>query len=426
MKRFFRLSLLILLPLLLLSVYSCEENHPKTTTAFASRLQQITINLDGLTLTLTAPSLPNQFTFLPDSQDPIQTANFLNQTPAFESLTLTAIPFRTRIGTEAFPAAGPGLVNAYREYLSAFRNDQGGFVQEGPMATLFSETVTGILSTVEIYLDTDKPSPVHILEWVVEAGNRIWLVRFSQEIVGIDGRDGEDTTEALRAAWAELNLASSNLDIPSLSIRSMEHPGEIQPLVADSDLPFPSWWSGDCDKNTYYNATGIWAYPLGGSYRGVKACGPRPWADDAPDVLVQFFPGSWGALEWQCVELSMRFLYLAYGVAPYKANGNQVVTNYSGTRLVKISNGTVGTPPKPGDVISTGPETTYGHTAVISATNVDGNGNGSVTAVEQNASSTGIRTYSVINWVVTSSTTVIGWLHDPASDQMEIFLPWMQ
>ena len=44
---------------------------------------------------------------------------------------------------------------------------------------------------------------------------------------------------------------------------------------------------------------------------------------------MRFFPGAWGELEWQCVELSMRFMYLAYGVSPYGANGKDVVDNYT-------------------------------------------------------------------------------------------------
>src|SRR3954447_22023865 len=117
-------------------------------------------------------------------------------------------------------------------------------------------------------------------------------------------------------------------------------------------LPAPSWWSGSCDSGNYAGA-----HALGASFRGVEVCGPRPGADGAPNRLVRFFPGAWGELEWQCVELSMRYLYIAYGVSPYGANGKDVVDNYtpaSGGVLVKVANGTPGTPPKAGDVISFG------------------------------------------------------------------------
>ena len=77
----------------------------------------------------------------------------------------------------------------------------------------------------------------------------------------------------------------------------------------------------------------------------------------------------------------MRFMYLAYGVSPYGANGKDVVDNYtpaSGGGLVKLVNGTPDTPPKAGDVISFGPTvySSFGHTGVIESANVDGAGNG--------------------------------------------------
>ena len=80
-------------------------------------------------------------------------------------------------------------------------------------------------------------------------------------------------------------------------------------------------------------------------YRGVAVCGPRPGADHTPDRLVRFYTGAWGEQEWECVELAMRFMYLAYGVSPYNANGKDVYTNYTtaaGGGLVKIADGTPG------------------------------------------------------------------------------------
>ena len=56
----------------------------------------------------------------------------------------------------------------------------------------------------------------------------------------------------------------------------------------------------------------------------------------------------------------MRYLYLAYGIAPYGANGNTVVPNYRssyGGNLRVIGNGTPGGAPQPGDVLSYGAST---------------------------------------------------------------------
>jgi hypothetical protein len=89
-----------------------------------------------------------------------------------------------------------------------------------------------------------------------------------------------------------------------------------------------------------------------------------------------------------------------------------VVWNYSGTRLEKITNGTPNKGPIPGDVLSYDGPTSYGHTSVVSAANIDGNGNGSITIIEQNYSPNGSRTHNVSNWYVQSSEGVSGWLHD--------------
>jgi hypothetical protein len=192
----------------------------------------------------------------------------------------------------------------------------------------------------------------------------------------------------------------------------------LPPPSGTDPLPAPAWWSGSCDSGNYAGA-----HPLGASYRGVDVCGPRPGADGAPNQLVRFFPGAWGELEWQCVELSMRFMYVAYGVSPYGANGKDVVDNYttaSGGGLVKISNGAPGTAPAPGDVLSFGSTNTsaLGHTGVVESVNVDGSGNGSIRILSQNDSVDGWRTVSVSNWWVDGPAgglgSVGGWLHKPS------------
>ncbi len=191
----------------------------------------------------------------------------------------------------------------------------------------------------------------------------------------------------------------------------------LPPPPAGSPLPAPSWWSGTCDSGNYPGA-----HALGASYRGVAVCGPRPGADGAPNRLVRFFPGAWGELEWQCVELSMRYLYVAYGVSPYGANGKDVVDNYStayGGGLVRVANGVPGSKPAPGDVISFGAtgSSPLGHTGVVESVNVDGSGNGSIRILSQNDTSDGWRTLSVANWSVDGPAGGLGvvsaWLHKP-------------
>ena len=193
-------------------------------------------------------------------------------------------------------------------------------------------------------------------------------------------------------------------------------------LSARRTVTTPGWWKGGtCDPVNYPGS-----HPLGAVWHGLVACGPGP-TQGGSDHLVSFFPGSWGELEWECVELSMRWMYLAWGVNPYPANGWDVVGNYNlgdnkatynpnGPQLVVVDNGTVGSVPQPGDVISVARTSSdsYGHTAVVTANAVSAEGDGTITVIQQNggAGNDGRASYPVTNWNVGDG--VSGWLHNPA------------
>ncbi len=201
-------------------------------------------------------------------------------------------------------------------------------------------------------------------------------------------------------------LAASFKQTKALAkVASISHTTAIANSQSQNDLPFPSWWSGVCDTNNYNAAIGIPATSLGKSYRGVSACGPRPGKNSKLDNLVRFTdsqgnPVGAGEYEWECVELSMRYMFLAYGIIPYYVpapNGTNVVDYYqknnTNSILAPVQNtnpSQTDTVPQPGDIIS------YytNHTAVVTATNVIG-GNGTITVMEQNASSTGKATINV-------------------------------
>ncbi len=365
--------------------------------------------VDGVRLSLTAPALPGPFVS-PDPDSALQVATAASVDP-FREVSLTAAPYGGRPAGEALPAAGRGLAERYRGALWAIRRGQGANPEAAPTANLFGQAVIGSQSLVSLPIG-GQLRPVRIAEWVAEAGQRIWILRAAEEVA--------PGTAAEQGAFAGLCVSSPDVSVPSSSRTARARPlaptGTAPALWAAADLPAPGWWYGDCDTDYYQAQGGTPAYALGAAYRGVKACGPRPWADGAPDVLVRFYPAAWGEYEWECVELSMRYLYLAYGIAPYGANGNQVVDNYRGTRLVKVYDGTVGEAPQPGDVLSLGVTSTYGHTVVVAAAQVDTTGNGWIDTVSQNDSATGWRRYAVTNWHVASSSGTIGWLHDAQGD----------
>jgi hypothetical protein len=388
-------------------------------------LSTAVFSLDGVELELSTSFLADLEFAASDPNTAIQVATAVEREPVFREFSITAAPWGLSPPTESLPRAAPegagrGGAEAYRAALREYRENQKGAPEEGPTVHLFGEDVTGLTSVVDIHVDGEEPSPVAITEWVAEAGGRLWIVRASRALE--DDAAVRPQSASLAKAFSGTELRGADLDQPSTSLRAMQQnlpPADLDPGVpfglrsAVPDLPFPSWWSGECDANNYYAATGVPAYPLGADYRGMKACGPRPWADYGPQVWVNFGAGV-SQIEWQCPELSKRFMYLAYGIPPYSGHGSQVVWNYTGDLLEKVSNCQPGRAPEPDDVLSYGSTSTYGHTSVVATSDVDSGGNGTIGVIEQNSSSTGFSTLGVSNWCVSAGySTVSGWLHKP-------------
>jgi hypothetical protein len=367
---------------------------------------ETSFTLDNVIVSVQAASLPSlDFTVSsPGSASQVATSVSLNP---FQEFSVTAIPYDTVPPTEDLPVAEPGGRNTYTDALRTARLQQGGKVQDGPIASLFGQQITSLQTLIDLYIDGPVPKPVIINEWVVEAGNRLWIVRWSEQtsVTVLSTQTGN-----IPGGFV---LSSSTLNNPSINnLQPMNNSVfELNQNSLAPDLPTPGWWQGDCDKTTYSKgSSGIASYRLGAVYRGVPACGPRPYYDHSPDVLVRF-NGGWGEYEWECIEYSMRFLYLAYGIAPYSANGSQVVWNYSGSLLKKITNGIPGLAPGPDDVLSYGATSTFGHTSVVTASTVGVNGNGNITVIEENAAASGSATLTVTNWTVKGDAgTVSGWL----------------
>ncbi len=174
--------------------------------------------------------------------------------------------------------------------------------------------------------------------------------------------------------------------------------------------PNPAWWQGTiCDTPNYPGS-----YALGTSFNNVTACGPGPAYQGGTDHYVLFTGATFGEFEWECVELSMRYMYLVYGIQPYSSpGGKDVVPNYSGSILTKVANNGTSLP-APGDIISirNSQYDQYGHTSVVTGVNVI-NSSGSISTMEQNgpANSNGGNTISVTNNILGSNVT--GWLHNP-------------
>jgi len=413
-------SRLLILGLLLITAMPSRQasalrlGEPYSIAGLADASPSVSFSLDGVKLDLSSSFLSEWNPIVSDPTSAIQMATVVQRGTHFKQLSVTAVPFGTMPPTESLPTAGPGRAPSYRSALWAFREEQGGSPEGGPRAFLFGQDILGMMSVITLPI-RGEPIPVAIGEWIVEAGPRLWIVRAGQELA-LD-EDRPLAVSGVAAPLSDLRLASSDVTEPSTSLRAARTPGVSDPQTLESasalaDLPQPDWWDGDCDTNSFEYWTGSAAYPLGGEYRGVKACGPRPWADGGPSRWVNFGEGA-TQIEWQCPELTKRFLYLAYGIPPYSAHGSQVVENYAGDLLEKVYNCTVGRAPRPGDVMSYGPLSSYGHTSLVKHSEVDADGDGSITIVEQNSSTTGQNTYRVVDWCVQSSYGQVSWLHLP-------------
>lgn len=203
-----------------------------------------------------------------------------------------------------------------------------------------------------------------------------------------------------------------------------------------SNLPYPYWWNGTaCDTTKVKTSTPL-AY-----YRGMPACGPTGLPAKRSDE-VRFTnqnkqPVGVAQYEWQCVELVMRYLYLAYQVVPYPAPGGKDVVKdfplakYPGLMQQVNNDGKSQTAPQIGDVLSysdNDPNNTAGHTSIVTGNSVNSSGNGTISVIQQN-SSKATANLAVTKWVIQPFTyngkykmQVTGWLHVLASSPVHGYL----
>ena len=172
--------ILLLICLLPFTVATGTTDPPPPDSLEGESSQPVTLILDGVTLNLRTPFLPAESFLATEPDDPVQVASAVDFGEIFKLISIIAVPYGTKPGAEGLPTAQPHSAEAYREQLAQHRRIQGGRPRSGPVATLFGQQVTGSASTVEIYVSVFAPQPVHIIEWVVEAGSRLWIVRISQ------------------------------------------------------------------------------------------------------------------------------------------------------------------------------------------------------------------------------------------------------
>jgi len=443
----------------------------RTSTAFA---------LDGVAIKLDTRFLPGETFAVSDRGDQLQAAIWSNIEPASE-LAIIAAPFGTKPPTENVPPAAPGIEEAYIKGFDSSR--QAGDLQllarsdDGPTITIFGTRVQGkVVLARPSQAESTEETPTLTVEWVAEAGERLWIVRASQEMAPSATTLGR--ANPFLEALADTVLSSDTLDQPT-TVRLMADPNRppesrtlpglpppeddtiqdiegVRLLVGEEEitrtaarasrhLPTPPWWKGVCDLQNFKakDTSNRASFPLSSGFRGVVPCGPLPGAEGDVVVLFHDEQGNIGAghgeFEYQCVELSMRFMQMAFDITAYPGNGSQVVPNFATTSKQKdrdkmeiIQNGQSPPAPVPGDILSYGPVTTVGHTSVCMASSLDGNGDGSITVMEQNRTSNGTQVLKVKRWQVQAVPAVTSFLHfkaqrrrrrQPAVSPMPVLFP---
>jgi len=427
----------VVVPLLLIgSVVTPALAQPTTgAPALSLTLGTVSITVEG-----TALDGLSQFDLGPVGMN-VETASATAHDP-YREVTLTEIPYGAVDGED--PALGPsypGSAARARASLEAFRLSQKAVSVGNPEATLFGTQVSGAANLVDLAVDGPTLTPTLVVEWATEAEGGLWLVRVAEE-VGSPGTPAQANSVLTQLAGITVAAGESGTGTgpaeyqpdtapPPSAVNGVEEAGEAGSGTLPPPVTTPSWWSGTCDTGNYAAAAetlvgqALPAYPLstGATWDGLTACGPRPGYGEGPNVSVDFPGAQWGVLEWECVELSMRWMYEEWHVDPYPANGSGVVWNYStfqsqynpdGPALTSVANNGNGPMPVPGDVLSYGATSTAGHTSVVTATSIDAAGDGTVTVLEENASATGWDTVTVTGWVLGGfDGGVTGWLHDP-------------
>ncbi|MBS2965374.1 exo-alpha-sialidase [Actinocrinis puniceicyclus] len=396
--------------------------HATGTVRGAQTPKTVIATVDGVALTISASHLPDAPAVVSELGLPLQEVALHSARPYY-SLTVTAVPYG-KADSWDFPnggAARPGVAAAWSAALRSERDREHGDSHRGPTARLFGKDVAGTASSPDVPLDAIHYEKLDMIEWVAEAGDRVFVVQLSQErrhpVTGfgaglaLSGTALDAPTSIGRVEPASEKRAQADLSgarTPAAGMAAVRRASYSEaPLGAT--LPAPSWWNGTtCD--TAQNSR---SYPLtSATVRGVLACGPLP--ETSGDS------GTWGGIsEWQCTELAERYMYLAgYISGQYAANGGQIVANYPGSLLEKKSSGAGPTSPAAGDVVSMATTHVEGHTALVLANHVDSSGNGYVTILQQNFSTSGTGTMNVVNGVLKSEESGYGasWLHDPRND----------
>jgi hypothetical protein len=181
----------------------------------ADEVKQASFMLDNVTIHLITPFLPDQSISVAEPGDYDQAARSDSANP-YAAFSITAAPFGFAPTGEAAPEAQHGGATEYKAELIDSRVKKGEQVLtdlNGPVATIFGQQITGQVSLVETSVLRGTPTPLVVVEWVVEAGPRLWIVRVEKELSA--GTQDLNSSLAFLQSLGQIVVSSDNLAIPT-------------------------------------------------------------------------------------------------------------------------------------------------------------------------------------------------------------------
>ena len=381
------------------------------------------VTLNSEQISFCAPSTLSSNVVEDNLTDPGVAYAQFNQLEGYGSVNIKSIALQISPGAGRPVYDTSGAVG-YREAVWNIESSKSDrVISSGPVGMFWNELVPSIQIDASI---ATSQGTMNILstEWYVEHNSRLWSFTITwntalsnaAEWVGASNRFAVQTPNISSLSDTAIDLGADSSE-PKASQSTLETLETGTPI----DVSMPAWWSGTCNDNNYFTYTGIHSAVLGSSWHGVPPCGPRPYTVPNQDHPVAFFAGAHQELEFECVELVMRFLYQEWGIAPWAGNGNQIKNSYPTNLMVFYPNGSRTI--VPGDILTENAsvQNSAGHTAIITSVNLDGNGTGNIGILEQNTSPTGNRSLHVSSWSVDPdpyaySQTIQGWLHVIANE----------
>jgi hypothetical protein len=192
-------------------------------------------------VTIQSPFIPNA-TFTPSAPGDLTQSALAEERDPYRTIYIVAVPFGTVPPTESdntnplLPAA-TGEAATYRAKLREYRAAEGGNPQTGPKAMLFGQVVTSDASLLQLPLIYAVNVPTLYVEWVVEAGPRLWIVRIVDQLH--DGTTDLSKEGGFLDSLQALIISSDSLNNPSTLQPATAQPTTtvITPGLPDTGVP---------------------------------------------------------------------------------------------------------------------------------------------------------------------------------------------